>query len=67
MRVFIALLASLFFMVGCAAPPPMTGQQLEDYARDTSLRATEAAASQLIASSKATEVAAVRASLSLRQ
>ncbi len=59
MRVFIALLASLFFVVACTAPP-MTGQQLEDYARYTSLRATEAAAGQLIASSKATEAAAAQ-------
>jgi SH3-like domain-containing protein len=62
MRLFLALLISLLLMAvaaACTTPPP-TEEQLRAYAQYAELRATDAAASELIAAAKATEAAAVQ-------
>ena len=62
MRLFLVLLISLLLMAlaaACTTPPP-TEEQLRAYAQYAELRATDAAASELIAAAKATEAAAVQ-------
>jgi SH3-like domain-containing protein len=62
MRLFLALLVSLLLTAlaaACTTPPP-TEEQLRAYAQYAELRATDAAASELIAAAKATEAAAVQ-------
>jgi len=62
MRLVLALLSSLLILLlaaACTAPPP-TEEQLQAYAQYAQLRATDAAASEIIAAAKATEAAAVQ-------
>jgi SH3-like domain-containing protein len=62
MKLVLALLISLLLMLlaaACTTPPP-TEEQLRAYAQYAELRATDAAASELIAAAKATEAAAVQ-------
>jgi hypothetical protein len=62
MRLFSGLLilaALLTLIAACTAPPP-TEEQLRAYAQYAELRATDAAASEIIAAAKATEAAAVQ-------
>ncbi len=61
MRLVLALLISLLLLLtaACTTPPP-TEQQLRAYAQYAELRATDAAASEIIAAAKATEAAAVQ-------
>lgn len=62
MRPFFALLVLVLLVAlaaACTAPPP-TEEQLRAYAQYAELRATDAAASEIIAAAKATEAAAVQ-------
>jgi hypothetical protein len=62
MRPFFALLVLVLLLAltaACTAPPP-TEEQLRAYAQYAELRATDAAASEIIAAAKATEAAAVQ-------
>lgn len=62
MRLILALAAVALGAVlatACTAPPP-TSEQLEAYNRYAQLRATDAAASEIIAAAKATEAAAAQ-------
>lgn len=54
---FMSLLLALILAAACTTPPPTT-EQLEAYARYAALRATDAAAGEIIAAAKATEAAA---------
>jgi hypothetical protein len=55
----LILAALLTLTAACTAPPP-TEEQLRAYAQYAELRATDAAASEIIAAAKATEAAAVQ-------
>lgn len=57
--VLLILALLLAVVAACTAPPP-TEEQLRAYAQYAELRATDAAASQIIAAAKATEAAAVQ-------
>lgn len=57
--VLLILALLLALLAACTAPPP-TEEQLRAYAQYAELRATDAAASQIIAAAKATEAAAVQ-------
>ena len=62
MRSIIALFFSMLVLTlasACTAPPP-TEEQLRAYAEYAQLRATDAAAAEIIAAAKATEAAAVQ-------
>ena len=62
MKSIIALFFSLLFLTlasACTTPPP-TEEQLRAYAEYAQLRATDAAAAEIIAAAKATEAAAVQ-------
>lgn len=60
MRLYLALLgASLLLLAACTTPPP-TEEQLAAYAQYAQLRATDAAAAEIIAGAKATEAAAAQ-------
>lgn len=62
MKSIIAMFFSLLFLTlasACTTPPP-TEEQLRAYAEYAQLRATDAAAAEIIAAAKATEAAAVQ-------
>ncbi len=61
MRLILAfVLAPLLLLAAACTTPPPTEQQLEAYAQYAQLRATDAAAGEMIAAAKATEAAAVQ-------
>jgi len=59
LTIVMATLLLLLLATACTAPPP-TEEQLQAYAQYAQLRATDAAASEIIAAAKATEAAAVQ-------
>lgn len=60
MRLFLALLIPVLLLAAACTTPPPTEQQLAAYAQYAQLRATDAAAAEIIAAAKATEAAAAQ-------